>query len=307
MSSEGTGGKSGKARGSRRGGEESASHERWLVSYADFITLLFALFVVLYASSQANLEKLKQVSQGMKAAFAGEKIPAGASGKSDVRGAGTGPGVGSGAGIGPGAGSDPSADSPFPGMQNSIESQVHELMPDTAVSDVMEFESNPQGLVIKILAAQFFMPGEAEVNPDLRPLLDRIGATLMKAGKPVQIAGHADSEDSAWLIAHPEGRQKNTWELSAARAAWVAQHWMKRLDWDPEQLSVTAFSRYRPLTSSSEAVLAGQAKRIGPKGSQRRIEILLMNPRPQSDVAPVTRPVNPSLPSGIHSLQPRTK
>ena len=230
---------------------EEQPDNRWLGSYAALFTLLFALFVILYATSQADLTKLKQVSEGMKTAFSGEG--------SSV------PSTGDGSKL-----------TPVPGelrsLKDNLEAEISAIVAAQAnvpPSDIFEFELDSNGVDVRVLAKNFFKPGESEVNPDLRPLLDRIAKIILEAHRSVRIEGHADEEDSRILAAQsaagtsaPISRFKNTWELSAARAAWVAQYWMKRFNFDPERLEIAGFSRYRPLP-------------VGGKYPSRRIEIVI--------------------------------
>ena len=207
---------------------------RWLGSYAALFTLLFALFVILYATSQADLSKLKQVSDGMKTAFSGEGSSTSSSDGTKSSGA-------------PGELRD---------LKDNLEAEISAIVAAqvgvSPASDIFEFELDSNGVDVRVLAKNFFKPGESEVNPDLRPLLDRIAKIILEAHRSVRIEGHADEDDSRILAAagtSPDrvSRFKNTWELSAARAAWVAQYWMKRFNFDPEKLEIAGFSRYRPL------------------------------------------------------------
>ncbi|MGZ3698211.1 MAG: OmpA/MotB family protein [Bdellovibrionota bacterium] len=104
-----------------------------------------------------------------------------------------------------------------------------------------------------------------EVRQDLRPILERIGRIVSKTPRLVRIEGHSDRAEAASQN-HPGFA--SDWELSAARAAWVAKYWIQRFDIEPARLGVAGYSHYRPLSESDDEW--GKAK-------NRRVEIIILN------------------------------
>jgi chemotaxis protein MotB len=243
---------------------EHVNLERWLVSYADFITLLFAFFVVMYAISQADMAKFKAVSASMKAAFSG-----GSGGAIDLHGTSGGPTVNPFEQIeAPGgrvvdlpAGKTAVA-ADDTGLQNVRDLLEESISLDTGVadtSDKMQMQYDSRGLVVRLAAKDFFEQNDSQVRPDLRPLLDRIGRVVAKTNRLVRVEGHADPSES------------NPWELSMARAAWVVKYWISRFDVDPKRLAAAGLAQYRPLTDKN-----GKQDEWT-RARNRRVEIIILN------------------------------
>jgi chemotaxis protein MotB len=248
---------------------EHVNLERWLVSYADFITLLFAFFVVMYAISQADIAKFKKVSASLKAAFSaagpvGMIDLGGNSGGSTARPFETEDVPGGRVHNLP-AGKTNTAADPDPQLQ-----EVRELLEETIslelgvtdLSDKMQMLFDSRGLVVRLAAKDFFDPGGDEVRPDLRPMIDRIGRVIARTRRLVRIEGHTDPSEGR-TEAYASG-----WELSAARAAWVAKYWLKRFDIAPRRLGIAGFAHHRPLSESGDEW--GRA-------TNRRVEIIILN------------------------------
>lgn len=247
---------------------EHVNLERWLVSYADFITLLFAFFVVMYAISQADMNKLKRLAESMRAAFG----PPGSAGVIDLQGRSGGdtaapleqeeaPG---GRVLNLPAGKANTAadqDEVLQNLRDKLEQTITLELGVSALSEDMKLFYDSRGLVLRLAATDFFDEGSAEIRGDLRPLLDRIGKLLALTPKHVRIEGHADAHEKP-------GSFSSLWELSTARASWVAKYWLKRFDFDPKRLSVAGYAGYRPL---------GKGDGQWSQARNRRIEIIILN------------------------------
>ena len=250
---------------------EHVNLERWLVSYADFITLLFAFFVVMYAISQADKAKFKKVSASLKAAFAA----AGPVGMIDLGGASGGSTANPFENMEPPggrvqnlpAGKTNTAQDPDPDLQEMkelLEETISLELGVTDISDKVQMQFDSRGLIVRLAAKDFFEPGETEVRQDLRPILDRIGRIVSSSRRLVRIEGHSDASE-AKLAAQ---RFPSDWELSAARASWVARYWLKRFDLEPRRLGIAGYSHHRPLSAD-----LGEYGRA----SNRRVEIIILN------------------------------
>ncbi|MEK6706922.1 MAG: flagellar motor protein MotB [Bdellovibrionota bacterium] len=254
---------------------EHVNLERWLVSYADFITLLFAFFVVMYALSQADMAKFKQVAASLKAAFSG----GGPSGMIDIGGSTGGNTVNPLENLeAPGgrvmdlpAGKTNTAADPDPALREVKELLEETISLEAGVSDVAEkvrMEYDSRGLVIKLAADDFFDHGQVEPDRDLLPLFDRIGRVIARGKQLFRIEGHIDATEID-VKGYTSG-----WELSTARAAWLARYWMKRFNMDPQRVGVAGYSHYRPLSSRNDEW--GRAR-------NRRVEIVILNNRYESN------------------------
>jgi len=225
----------------------SSSSERWLVSYADLITLLFALFVILYAMSQVDLAKFKKVSQSMKAAFdPNAKIKVGA----DQQTGGT-------------SVNDPflAENREFNRMQDELEQSMLTEMGTEQMPEQFSLLQDERGLIVRIGVKDFFLEGSAEVPDDLKPILLRIGKTINHFDKKIKVEGYTDLAEN-----HSKGYPSG-WELSTARAASVVRLWVQDLGFDPRRLSIGGYGHYQPLTDKTGEWL---------RSLNRRIEILVL-------------------------------
>lgn len=236
-------------------GEESGSNDRWLNSFANLMMLLFALFVVLFASSKADVKKLELVAQSLQQALDSKA-------KTPPPAASTPTNEGSGAKV------DMTSAELQAGLASVVDAIFREANPSSRGPQTwVEFEELADGaFLLRISPEGLFRPGETRVEEDLRPLLDRLGELIRKSSRRLKIEGHADYEDSEILTHEKSTRAaKNTWELSALRGAWVAQYWMRKFDFDPAKMEVLAFGKYRPLPTG------GASKHV----NQRRIEVVI--------------------------------
>jgi chemotaxis protein MotB len=249
----------------RKKKHEHVNLERWLVSYADFITLLFAFFVVMYAISQADMAKFKKVAASIKAAFSA----AGPVGMLDTSGTSGGNTINTmfeeqipGGRINDmPAGKTHTAADPDPDMIETKELLEESISVELGVTDLadrptMEFDS--RGMVIRLAAKDFFEKDSSEVKMDLRPVLDKIAMVLSKSKRHIRVEGHTDPLEA------------NGWDLSTARASWVVKYWLKRFDIESSRVGVAGYSHFRKLTNRKDE---------WSKGSNRRVEIIVLNNR----------------------------
>src|ERR1700690_2977187 len=140
----------------RRKPEPRGNHDRWLVSYADFITLLFAFFVVLYASSQMDRKKVVQVSAAIKGAF--EQLGAFSGNAADVHAQQPSDAPVSTAHA---EQTDPVlAENPFPDV-NKLKSDLQDALGEQIQKHEIEIHATPEGLVVSLREIGFFNSGEA--------------------------------------------------------------------------------------------------------------------------------------------------
>jgi chemotaxis protein MotB len=249
---------------------EHVNLERWLVSYADFITLLFAFFVIMYAISQADLTKFQKVSQGIRQAFSSGPV-----GMIDLGGTGGGTTANpfdtkeraTGRVIDLPAGKTNTAGEPDPEL-SEIKEQLEEAISlevgATEISDKLQMQYDSRGLIVRIATKDFFDVGGVEVRPDLRPILDRIARIVLKNKRLIRLEGHIDSAE-----ANTAGFASG-WELSSARAAWVAKYWIKKFDADPARIGIAGYSQFRPLSTGTD---------VWSRAKNRRVEVIILNNR----------------------------
>jgi chemotaxis protein MotB len=227
---------------SRRKKQHSqANHERWLVSYADFITLLFAFFVVLYSTAQVDNKKIVQVSAAIEGGF-------------QELGAFTGNSGGPPERSGPPAAENPAPPTkPTPASTTAVEfrpdvdllkRQLQEALGEEIRKHEIEMRVTPEGLVLSLSEVGFFNTGDATLLTDGQNTLTRIAKVLNAKGFTVRVEGHTDN------VPMHNSRFKSNWDLSTARATEVVSLLVERYGFDPRQISAAGYSEYHPITSN---------------------------------------------------------
>ena len=196
--------------------EEHENHERWLVSYADFMTLLFAFFVVMYSVSKVDNKKLSQAAESIKWA-----MHYGGSGGVGQLPLFDGPISEGGNVMGMAGGA--SARQQMEAMErikkrvtHAVEAFVMQHTPESPQAVTILFED--QHVVVRLAAAEFFDAGQAALRPQILPLLDAVADELIAVERPIRVEGHTDDTPVAG------SRFKDNWDLSAARAATVVSY-----------------------------------------------------------------------------------
>ena len=213
--------------------EEHENHERWLVSYADFITLLFAFFVVLYASRSDDAAKMKKLADSLKIALAPD---AGASVLLQASGNTVSPVPGKDAGK---KGADQEA---LDRAARRTEQRLSKLVKDQPHPPIVIINDGKR-LAIRLQAASFFNAGEAVLKPDAMQVLDAVGKELGTLDRPVRVEGHTDRAPTA-------GRFHSNWELSAARAVTVTEFLISAHNVAPIFLSAAGYADTRPIADN---------------------------------------------------------
>lgn len=250
------------------------SHERWLVSYADFITLMFAFFVVLYASSKADLRKQQQVSQAIDSAFRQLGIFPNAMRKpmdpKQTSSAAKDPAV---MPMNVVMGEDVLSPVEVKKDLQRLQREMEHMLSDQIAQHTVAIQMGKDGLVISLREAGFFSSGSAVPHAQTLPVLRQIAQVLEPTGYNVRVEGHTDN-----VPIHTEAFASN-WELSAARATHIGRILLETHAIAPEHLSVAGYAEYHPVASNDTE--AGRAE-------NRRVDLV---------IAPKTR-VNLAMPDG---------
>ena len=233
---------------------EHVNHERWLVSYADFITLLFAFFVVMFSASNSDQKKAGQIAKAVQAAFSDMAIFA-PSGKAvplyDTGGLPTG----SKNVIG-------NTNSPFDATQivtpgkatgggtppiGEVRSKLDELLKTEINNNSVRLSEDERGLTISLAEGGFFDSGSAVMPPNALAVIDRIAATLRPLSYGIRVEGHTDNTP----IHTPQF--PSNWELSTARAMFLLQYLISKAEIPARRLSAVGYGEYRPVASNTTA------------------------------------------------------
>jgi chemotaxis protein MotB len=225
-----------------------ANHDRWLVSYADFITLLFAFFVVLYATSEMDNKKVVRMSAAIQGAFQELGVFSGSAQGSPLRVEAAPAGQAQPAldpnrlagvlyGNEGGAGGE--------GVDvDKLKRELEDALGDQIKRHEIQMHVTPEGLVVSLREVGFFASGTAELLPDGQAPLGRIAHILNAEGFQVRVEGHTDN-----LPIHTP-QFKSNWELSTARATEVVALLIEHYGFDPMQVSAAGYSEYRPVASN---------------------------------------------------------
>lgn len=197
----------------RRREEEGEHHDRWLVSYADFVTLLLAFFVVMFAISSVNEGRYRVVSESLVKAFQTnqpEKV----------------------------AGKDPS----HTGMQ-ALADDINQVLEPMVQDGRVRVTQSSRGLAVEITASVLFEPGQAELQPVSADILASVAKILAKSPNGLEVEGHTDDSPIASPI-YP-----SNWELSSARASRVVRLF-RSAGVDPGRMVAVGYGEYRSIEAN---------------------------------------------------------
>ena len=255
--------------------EEHENEERWLVSYADMMTLLFALFMVLFSISSVNISKFEDLQRSLQAAFSGPSI----GGKSLMQ---TGAANTAQKESGPSppvpalspqqtlaegdSASTSQADEAQAAASEQQEFQALKRRVDAAarslgLQKVVQTQVRDRGLVIRLLTdGVFFDSGSAQLKPESGPMLKRVAQVIAAEQQhPVVVEGYTDSQPISGA------QYPSNWELSGARASTVVRGFVAH-GVNPSRLTVSGYAQQHPIASNTTA--AGRSK-------NRRVEIVM--------------------------------
>jgi chemotaxis protein MotB len=249
--------------GRRHKHQAHENHERWLVSYADFITLLFAFFVVMFASSQGDKAKAQAVSDSVKEALEGGELAAVVShllgGAKEDRGKGNAQMRGPGGA----AKAQPQAvkDGIIAELLPSLESLTKDLKEEIAAGKV-RVNLEPRGLVITLHEAAFFPSGEDTVSPSSYASLEKVASGIRKLPNPVRLEGHTDS------VPIKNSRFRSNWELSAARGIAMLDLLSTRFEISQDRMAISGYADIAPVAPNETE--EGRRR-------NRRVDIVILN------------------------------
>lgn len=223
--------------------EEHENHERWLVSYADFITLLFAFFVVMYSTSRVDNKRLAQVVHAIQFAmhFKG-------TGGVDRMQLFEGPPTDGGRCRYDRLGTEFKAGSRQKAKVEQVRKRIERKLSQylqQRPENVVQIDTQKDRLNVRLSASRFFDAGQAAIRPEMIPVLDVISTELVAIGLPIRIEGHTDEGKALGA------RFRDNWDLSASRAAAVASYLQRAHGIDGKLLAAAGFGSTRPLTDGS--------------------------------------------------------
>jgi chemotaxis protein MotB len=220
------------------------NHERWLVSYADFITLLFAFFVVMFASSQGN--KASEVSASVRSALEEGKFSAAIStalgrGKHEANKAPVTPDPHLTHPTSPPATTPtpPASPAPTVDLAKSL-AKLQSNLSSELQSGKVKVRLDDRGLTISLREAAFFASGDAAVQPSSLPTLEKIASVVADLPNSVRLEGHTDARPIH------NSRYRSNWDLSTARAIAMLELLQGRFHISSERMAVSGYAENAP-------------------------------------------------------------
>jgi chemotaxis protein MotB len=261
----------------KRKEEAPANHERWLITYADLITLLMIFFIVMYSMSKVDAAKFRAMAESLSVTLGG-----GTPAKIELGTSPSGPSV-----IDSGS---PQQNSQIPGQDSEppinpesnypqdhqpnangdgagesdqetltiegIKAKLDQFSQENGIQTKLVSSIEERGLVISIQDTLLFDSGSAEITTTARSILKKISTVLAASSNYIKVEGHTDN-----LPIHTTTFQSN-WELSVLRATNVLQILIKEGGIDSGRLSATGYGEYRPIANNETEVGRTHNRRV---------------------------------------------
>ncbi len=236
--------------------EEHENHERWIIPYADMVTLLFAFFVVMYSISQQDLAKLKNVSESLQEAFVGHKKGGQRTKKPQMKSEG-----------------EPESSPRFMVRRSATNHEIVDELRKKLLQDGFDFifqkDSAPlqikidsRGIVISVSGGFLFLEGSTELDPQSYHILDLIADMIKATDRQILVEGHTDNAPIVGNVYY------SNWELSTLRATSAVRYLVERQEISPSRLTASGYAQYRPI--------ADNETKDG-REQNRRVEIIMLN------------------------------
>jgi chemotaxis protein MotB len=251
--------------------EEHDNEERWLLTYADMITLLMVLFIVLFSIGQINIKKFEQLRSGLASSFGTTQNVALDGGTGVLDGGATPIDEKTAAETLAAQKADQAA------AQRQLQKtadEVKQTLTGQGLGDKVTFRFEDRGLVLQIVTDQvLFDTGKADLRPEGRAVLDGLAEALKQVPNKLAVEGHTDDQP---ISGFPFS---SNWELSTYRATSVLRYLVEQKGLDGKRISAAGYGQEQPLVPNDSPE---------DRAKNRRVEIVVLAP------APVTRPATAS-------------
>lgn len=204
--------------------------DRWVVSYADFITLLFAFFTTMYAISHVDMGKLEKFTGSMKEAFRAQKVTQHFTPIEGIK--------------------------PIQQEAIQIERELKEIVQESGKIEGVRIIVEEEGVRISFADTIVFESGSAELKEEIKPLLNSVLSLIKKTTNQIVIEGHTDN------VPLKGSRYNSNWELSAARATSVLTYFLSDGSVDPSRFTVAGYGEYRPVAPNTTPEGRGKNRRV---------------------------------------------
>lgn len=217
--------------------------ERWLLTYSDMITLLMIFFIVLYTISTVNSQKFQQIAASLGKTFDGTNYVIGQQSGNSI--------LGSIKTTGTNGTND-----------NSIASQLDKLIKQYNLQNMVTYKVDERGFVISLNDTLLFDTGSADVKPEQKETLIKIGNILKSMPNYIRVEGYTDN------VPINNNQFHSNWELSVIRATNVVEILVNDVKMDPAKISAVGYGEYRPIVPND----SDKNRQLN-----RRVDIVIMN------------------------------
>lgn len=250
--------------------EEAENDERWLITYADMITLLMVFFIVLFSMANTDLKKFAAVSKSMSKAFNVIAF--------ESSGAFGGSMVGESSGGSASGEADPAV---IPRTQQqkdfmAVTAELTEYATQANLASDISVNATMEGMIISLSNRLIFESGSAELKSDAQEALHKVAEVLREIKNPVRIVGHTDDTPTN------DARYPTNWELSVARSVAIVRFLIEKEQFAPEQLLAAGKAEFDPIDPN--ITVEGRMR-------NRRADIIIIYPVETSQFS-----IAPSLP-----------
>ena len=215
----------------RKAKAEKETGERWLITYSDLITLLMIFFIIMFAMSEIDAQKFSAIAGSLNIALGGSEH------------------------ILPGAGPSAVQSMPMPIQEiqqaqkeaeklKELQKQLESLIETNNLSGRIAVSIEERGLVVSFYDPVLFPLGSAQLTPNAKDIIHKVGQILLQSDNYIRIEGHTD-DIPINTVMYP-----SNWELSVARATSVVQELIKNITFPPARLAATGYGQYRPRVSN---------------------------------------------------------
>lgn len=247
--------------------EEHENHERWAVSYADMMTVLCALFIVLYAMSAVDQDKYEQLRQSLAVGFgnSGASIIEGTAGKAyqmdnfEVSPDFSGVAHDAQEGINSGGISQEALDYLAAAIEfetlAGVQGEIEERLDLRGLSANVTFQIDDRGLIVGLVGSNvFFKADDAALTPVAEKVVDALAEALREGGRELSVEGHAN--------VLPSSRYATNWELSGDRATQVLRRFVEYGKIPANSIASVGFGDSRPVNAGTTQAALAENRRV---------------------------------------------
>ncbi|MCF6270918.1 MAG: OmpA family protein [Melioribacteraceae bacterium] len=219
--------------------DDESGADRYLITYADLITLLLALFIILYAISNIDAAKYEKMTTAMGSIFGSEKFKIDVNIPTQLK-------RGKEVAINP---------------MEFLKSELNEIININELDRSVSIEDNQRGVTIRILDDILFVSGAADLSIRAKEVLSLVASIIKKIPNDIRVEGHTDN------VQIHTAQFPSNWHLSISRALNTAYYLIETENIDPDKVSVVGYAEYNPIDDNSTP--EGRAK-------NRRVDIIVI-------------------------------